>query len=952
MKYFSVNINRIALALLLATLGFGASAQQSNTMYFMNNVPERNAYNPAFQPIHNVYIDIPIMPNFRFDFDLGLTVNDLIYRGNGSGYGNNRDSLYTILHPSSIAQGKKDDFLKSMDEIHRIYANATLNILGFGFRYNKGYITFGTALKMSGAGSLPKDFFKLAFNGPGIDGGVFNFGTLAAQVDVYMETSLGYSHVINEKVTVGGNLKYLVGLANLNTDISKMQLTTGIDEWRVDAGGRVNFSVPFMDVPRNADGSVEFDSLSNELNRIGDRLTTLSGTDVRNLFRNSGAAIDLGVTYVPIQNLQLSAAITDLGFIRWKQGTANLNLNGSYAFTGVEYTLGDSLNFLEPMVDTLLYAFNGSASSDAYTTFLSTRLNVGAEYSFNNKIGFGLLWSTLFTNKTAFTDLTASFNLRPTTWISWAFTYSLLQGRWSTLGFGAQLRIAPFNMYLAVDRIPLRYSNTRHFPSTVLPMGWSGTSLQAGMVWVFGDPEQVGDDDGDGVKNRRDKCPNTPLGDIVDKYGCSLDEDKDGIADNKDSCPGTPAGVPVDPQGCPYDEDHDGGPNYRDSCPHSPSGVTVDSIGCPFDTDNDGVPDYRDSCPGTPAGIAVDVNGCPLDEDKDGVPDYLDKCAATPAGVAVDSVGCPNDDDGDGIPNYRDSCPNTPVEARGYIDTKGCPLDSDKDGVPDYRDSCPNTPIGSKVDYDGCIVYSDSDGDGVSDNRDSCPNTPAAARDFVDRWGCPMDTDGDGIPDSLDNGPTTPIEARGYIDTKGCPLDSDNDGVPDYRDSCPNTPAEARNFIDRWGCPIDTDGDSIPDYLDNCPNIKGVKENFGCPEIKAAAKQLFEQALNGIQFQSGKDVIVKTSNSILDEIAQTILDNPDYILLIYGHTDNVGKPASNLLLSDRRAAAVKKYLVSAGVPADRMESKGFGDTKPIAPNTTTKGKAKNRRVELVVKFER
>jgi len=119
------------------------------------------------------------------------------------------------------------------------------------------------------------------------------------------------------------------------------------------------------------------------------------------------------------------------------------------------------------------------------------------------------------------------------------------------------------------------------------------------------------------------------------------------------------------------DDDGDGVPNHLDKCPDTPRGVKVDAVGCPLDTDGDGVPDYLDKCPGTPKGVEVDAKGCPIDSDGDGVPDKADKCPNTPRGVKVDRNGCPLDSDGDGVPDYLDKCPNTP---RGVpVDEHGCP---------------------------------------------------------------------------------------------------------------------------------------------------------------------------------------------------------------------------------------------------------------------------------------
>lgn len=365
------------------------------------------------------------------------------------------------------------------------------------------------------------------------------------------------------------------------------------------------------------------------------------------------------------------------------------------------------------------------------------------------------------------------------------------------------------------------------------------------------------------------------------------------------------------------------------------------------DTDSDGVVDNKDLCPNTPFGAPVDKNGCPLDSDKDGVYDFIDKCPNTPEGVQVNSEGCPPDSDGDGVPDYLDKCPGTLREARGFVDEHGCPKDSDGDGVLDYKDECPNTRQGAPVDEKGCPK--DSDGDGVADYADECPGTPSEARGFVDERGCPQDSDGDGVVDYLDRCPGTPRGAT--VNKYGCPKDTDGDGVFDYADKCPGTPKEAHGFVDEHGCPKDSDNDGVPDYKDKCPTTPGVPENYGCPEIKDEEKQVFERALRGINFETGKDIIRPESYAILNEIVRVLAEKPHYNLEIYGHTDNVGKPASNQILSERRAASVKNYLVGYGISEGRIISAGFGDTRPVAPNNSVANKALNRRVEFVVKFE-
>ncbi len=204
-------------------------------------------------------------------------------------------------------------------------------------------------------------------------------------------------------------------------------------------------------------------------------------------------------------------------------------------------------------------------------------------------------------------------------------------------GFGTKVRFSPItSMYLEVTD---NHTSADNFDASVItPKKDLFRVFSAGLVFALGKPR---DSDHDGVSDRKDKCPDTPVGVVVDKNGCPIDSDNDGVPDYLDKCPNTPAGVAVDKNGCPIDSDNDGVPDYLDKCPNTPAGAVVDQNGCPVDSDNDGVPDYLDKCPNTPAGVTVDKNGCPLDSDNDGVPDYLDKCPDTPAGVAVDKDGCP-----------------------------------------------------------------------------------------------------------------------------------------------------------------------------------------------------------------------------------------------------------------------------------------------------------------------
>jgi OOP family OmpA-OmpF porin len=224
---------------------------------------------------------------------------------------------------------------------------------------------------------------------------------------------------------------------------------------------------------------------------------------------------------------------------------------------------------------------------------------------------------------------------------------------------------------------------------------------------------------------------------------------------------------------------------------------------------------------------------------------------------------------------------------------------------------------------------------GFSVSADSIASAEGMA-DFVEKVffekARAMDSDGDGVLDNLDRCPNTPKGVK--VDRHGCPLDTDGDGVYDYMDQCPNTPKGVT--VDAKGCPPDNDGDGVYDYMDQCPGTpKGAKVNDkGC------------WVLERIHFDTGKWDIKPDAYPALDEVLAVLESNPVLRVEIEGHTDNVGSEAYNQKLSENRARAVMEYLVKKGVQPERLSSAGYGFSRPIAPNDTTEGRAKNRRVEL------
>lgn len=238
--------------------------------------------------------------------------------------------------------------------------------------------------------------------------------------------------------------------------------------------------------------------------------------------------------------------------------------------------------------------------------------------------------------------------------------------------------------------------------------------------------------------------------------------------------------------------------------------------------------------------------------------------------------------------------------------------DSDGDGVINLVDQETDTPLNDSVNWKGISLKNlDSDGDGVTDIQDLCPNE------------------------------------KGSKETKGC-LDRDGDKIADKDDECPLD----SGLVENKGCPYkDADNDGLFDKDDECPMTPGPIENKGCPVIEKQEAEVINTAYNNLEFETNKGIILETSKLALDDLAQLLIEKETWKLDISGHTDNVGDENVNLLLSKRRAEALKNYLISKGVSAERLIVSYFGETKPIADNNTPEGRKKNRRVEMKIVFE-
>lgn len=239
------------------------------------------------------------------------------------------------------------------------------------------------------------------------------------------------------------------------------------------------------------------------------------------------------------------------------------------------------------------------------------------------------------------------------------------------------------------------------------------------------------------------------------------------------------------------------------------------------------------------------------------------------------------------------------------------PKDADNDGVNDTIDMCPDTAPGTQVDAKGCDI--DQDKDGVLNTLDLCPNTPMGTK--VDSNGCNEDADGDGVLNTLDACPNTP--AGTPVGAKGCSLalDADEDGVIDSADKCANTPITDK--VDGLGCSI---------FMD-------------------------EEVTQNIRISFGKNssIISDPNNPDFQTFADFMNRYPSTDTVIEGHSSAPGSDDYNMTLSQKRADAVRKLLITKyGIDADRITAVGYGETQLLDTANTPQANALNRRITAKV----
>ncbi len=474
----------ILLLLLTAAALINVKAQTSHVLYYMN-LPQRTTLNPALKPSGRVYVGLPGISDISVRVDNNfLSLSDMFNSGVIS------DSTFTILNPGEDL----NRFLAGLGNNNSIEPQAVVQLFGLAFTVkNDLRISFDIKARADANFVLPGDLIRLGIEGnESFIGRNIDLSSLRADAKYYHEIGLGASKNITEKLRIGARVMMLSGVVSGHLTNNGMTLTVNDDfTHTVDADVSLNVSAPVTFTRDATDGvidNVRFDE--DRFAEGNDYIAYALG------FANPGFGIEVGAEYRFNDMFAVSAALTDVGFIKWKRDRSEIYFNKTFEFSGLtlQDVYDESLDFGDLMnwaTDSLQTAIDLNESPGSHTTYLPSSFTAGFSFTPVKFFTAGLLSQTRFKGKQVHEALTLSGNLNLGNALSTTIAYTIANRRYDNLGFGLALRGGFFQMFALIDNIPLRWNEVvSGTESYRLPENWSTVHARMGVNFVFGNREK------------------------------------------------------------------------------------------------------------------------------------------------------------------------------------------------------------------------------------------------------------------------------------------------------------------------------------------------------------------------------------------------------------------------------------------------------------------------------
>lgn len=402
-------------------LGMTVHAQYLRTSYFMEGTSSRLELNPGLQPMRG-YFNIPVLGSFNVGTSSNvLGINDIV---------DVLDSGEDIF--------LNDDLYSRLKSDNRLNVNLKTDVLSFGWYAGKGFWNVNVGLRADVGASIPQSMFEYlrrVNNTEDING---SFSNMNFNLNAYAEIGLGYSRQITEKLSVGGRVKVLLGIARAEMAVDNFDiyvddaLTNGdyteLNPYQTYGSATVNARVSTT----MKGGGLSFDETTGQIDGFD-----IDGSNFG--IAGAGFGIDLGASYKVWDNLTVSAAVLDLGFIKWKESetTVAAPANGSFEVTGSNYQDFLDGDFLS--MDRFNFVQDKEAAEDTKTTLASTILLAGEYGLLDNKLSVGAIYTARFAEPKTLNELTFSATYRPKNWFNIAASYSPIQAGGKSFGLALKL---------------------------------------------------------------------------------------------------------------------------------------------------------------------------------------------------------------------------------------------------------------------------------------------------------------------------------------------------------------------------------------------------------------------------------------------------------------------------------------------------------------------------------
>jgi len=430
----------ILLSAALAVATTAVNAQDAETAYFTDGYLYGFEMNPAKGNSQN-FISIPVLGNLNVEMQSNFRVDNFVFDKGGK----------TVLFTNP--QVTNEEFLGGINDDNKMSVDLKAQLFAVGFKGLGGYNTISLSTRANVGANVPGDIFRLAKEGLSND--TYSITNMNVHADAYAEFALGHQHQIGDKLSVGVNLKYLIGFANIDAHFNKAELRLGEDSWDITTNAEVEASAKGLKYEtettmRGPEGQQTPHTYVNGVN-----------TDDMSAPNGSGFAIDLGAEYEIIDGLKVSAAVLDLGYIKYNNNMVAAT-QGDHHFSTADYEFNandDASNSFENEADNMmedlakLYELKDMGDKGSVKRNLNTTINAGVEY----KMPFykGLSVGALYTKKMGdygWNKVRFSANLAPTKWF--ALTGSVATGTYGT-SIGGALNLHPtgFNLFLAMDHM-------------------------------------------------------------------------------------------------------------------------------------------------------------------------------------------------------------------------------------------------------------------------------------------------------------------------------------------------------------------------------------------------------------------------------------------------------------------------------------------------------------------